>query len=139
MTKITNTRIREGGSGGDLVFMLLSADIQFTGTDLTQGRSGAATFELECIVWDDDTVFNDKIARKVAPIARTTIRATTSMEIQFSLSIAKLRAAETAFERVIELFGEFKLRRNGRQIGPAVKSRNLNYRLPGGTPVPAPA
>lgn len=139
MTKITHTRIKEGASGGDLIFMLAGADVLFTGTDLTQGRSGAARFELECILWDDDTVFNDRIARQIVPIPRARIAPTTAMEIQFSLSIAKLRAAETSLERVIELFGEFKLRRNGRQIGPAVKSRNLNYHFPGGTPVPAPA
>ncbi|HVQ07547.1 MAG TPA: hypothetical protein VMS43_03845 [Allosphingosinicella sp.] len=139
MTKIINPRIRRVADSGTRVFMLLGADIQFTGADLTQGRSGAAGYELECIVWDDDPVFDDEIDRRITPIPRSRIGSNTSMEMQFDLSIDKLRASEPGFERVIELFGEFKLRRNGRQIGSSRSSSNLNYRFRVATRIPAPA
>jgi hypothetical protein len=139
MTQIIRTRIKKGAEFDTRIFMLLGADIHFTAPDLDKGSSGAAIYELECIIWDDDTLFNDRLARKVVQIPQIRIATVTSMEIQFELLIAKLRESEPSSERVIELFGEFKLRRNGRQIGSSRSSSNFNYRFPSGMPVASPA
>lgn len=136
MTRIIDTGISRSADSPTATFLLLGADIQFTGTDLSQGQSGAANYALECIVWDDDAVFNDEITRRTKPIPRTSIRPTTGVEMEFRLPISKLRASEGPGESAIELFGEFRLKKNGRQIGPSRLSRNLDYRFPSGTPVP---
>ena len=136
MTRIVDTAISIGSETPTTVFLKLGVDIHFTGGDLPAGRSGAAQFRIRCIVWDDDAAFNDFITSRTQLIKTDEVQEITGIDMEFSLSKQKLRDSETAAERFIELFGEFILTKNGKKLGPSVKTRNVNFRLPGGAPVP---
>lgn len=116
----------------------LGVDIRFTGVDLFHGQTGAAQFVVTCTIWDDDPFFNDEITDEVRVLEPGAIVELTGVDMSFNLSLAHLRTRESSAEDTIELFGEFKVTKNGRQLGPSVKTRNINVELPENIVSPTP-
>jgi hypothetical protein len=137
MTKIVDTGISIISQTATNVQLALGVDTRFTGVDLSQGQTGAATFEMTCKIWDDDTFSDDLIASKSHVMEPGSILELTGVDMPFSLSLAQLRKKEPSFEKTLEIFGEFTLRKNGLKLGPSAKSRTIDIKLPG-PPPPTP-
>lgn len=131
MTKIVDTAINVTSRTSTHVELLLGVDTRFTGSDLTDGQSGAAKFEMHCSIYDDDTFSDDHITGYTVRMEPASIQALTGVNMPFTLSLTSLRSKEPPYESTIELYGEFTLHKNGRKLGPSVKTRNKDVELPG--------
>jgi len=112
------------------VTLTLGVDILFTAAELAEGRSGAATYSVACVVWDDGTFSDDRIVGATRVIARDAMERMTGIDFPAELKLSDLRRREPSVEDGIELFGEFTVMKDGRAIAPSAKSRNVTVKLP---------
>jgi hypothetical protein len=130
MTRIVATAISTVERTNTHIRLDLGVDIRFTGDDLLQGQTGTAKFEIECLLWDDDWVYNDFIDGKQVILQPESIQELTGVNILFDLSWAELREKEPWNESKIEVFGEFTLKKDNKKLGPSVNGINWRIDLP---------
>lgn len=134
MTRLVAGNLRVVERTTSAVVLRVRPGIRFTEPDLSDGRAGRARFRLTCTIWDDDFLFDNRVARASRDLSPAEIRTLSVIRIPFTLSYARLREKETGAERMIELFGEFGLSRDGVRLGPSVRTPTVDVSL-----VPPPA
>ena len=134
MARIVDTGIAVTGSNAIHVTMLFGVDVSFTAAEIAEGRSGAATYSVFLMIWDEDTVFDDRIVSAGRDIAPADMKARVGIDFPAELEFANLRRKEPLIESLlgggIEIFGEFTVRKNNRAIAPSVRSRPLSVPFP---------
>jgi len=59
MARIKDTGISVSYRNDTHVTMVFGVDIEFTDEEVQEGRSGAATFGADCVIWDEDFSSDD--------------------------------------------------------------------------------
>jgi hypothetical protein len=129
MTHIEDTAISRLPLAGPDLRLAVGVDVRFTGVDLFEGQTGAAQFSVACTIWDEDSVFDDRVTMGTHVMEPGSILEVTGFEMIFDLPIEELKELENETEPFIELFGMLTLRKDAFRQGSSVKTGTIKARI----------
>lgn len=130
MTKILHARLTAGERAASTFSFRVTADVQFTGSDLSRGQSGASTFKVSVQIWDEDTFSDDRVVRHWVAIPRANVSANTHIDENFKVSWSDLKSKEPFYEGAIELYGGLHLFRDDKDIDVTAQSNVVSVDFP---------
>lgn len=130
MTKIVDTGIAVVHQDGEYVRIIFGADISFDERDVRAGQSGLVDFSISLNIWDEDSVLDDFVGGKSRVIEPGTVAPLVGIEFEVELSLRHLRLLELKSESRIELYGEFRLKKDGHVLGGVVNTKTIEVTIP---------